>query len=113
MPSAWGSTVPVGLATSISLVELGEVLFDVFFKSVYMRAHFLRRVVILLAVNGFEFTSIDGHNSLREHIHLSAKINEGAAGVFDTDERPAIVDTRERFGDWEVDTVLGKHGTGA
>jgi len=29
------------------------------------------------------------------------------------DERPAIVDTRERFGDWEVDTVLGKHGTGA
>lgn len=29
------------------------------------------------------------------------------------DDRPAIVDTRERFGDWEVDTVLGKHGTGA
>ncbi len=29
------------------------------------------------------------------------------------DERPAIVDTRERFGDWEVDTVLGKQGTGA
>lgn len=29
------------------------------------------------------------------------------------DERPSIVDTRERFGDWEVDTVLGKHGTGA
>ena len=29
------------------------------------------------------------------------------------DERPAIVDTRERFGDWEIDTVLGKHGTGA
>lgn len=29
------------------------------------------------------------------------------------DDRPAIVDTRERFGDWEVDTVLGKHGSGA
>jgi IS30 family transposase len=29
------------------------------------------------------------------------------------DERPSIVDTRERFGDWEVDTVLGKHGSGA
>lgn len=27
--------------------------------------------------------------------------------------RPAIVDEKERFGDWEVDTVLGKHGTGA
>lgn len=29
------------------------------------------------------------------------------------DERPAIVDARTRFGDWEIDTVLGKHGTGA
>lgn len=29
------------------------------------------------------------------------------------DERPAVVETRERFGDWEVETVLGKHGTGA
>lgn len=29
------------------------------------------------------------------------------------DDRPAIVETRERFGDWEVDTVMGKHGTGA
>ena len=28
------------------------------------------------------------------------------------DERPTIVDSRERFGDWEVDTVLGKQGTG-
>jgi len=29
------------------------------------------------------------------------------------DDRPAVVETRERFGDWEVDTVLGKQGTGA
>ncbi|WP_270670379.1 IS30-like element ISAs2 family transposase [Aeromonas sp. QDB04] len=29
------------------------------------------------------------------------------------DERPAIVDSRERLGDWEADTVLGKQGTGA
>lgn len=28
------------------------------------------------------------------------------------DERPPIVDTRERLGDWEADTVLGKQGTG-
>jgi len=26
--------------------------------------------------------------------------------------RPEIVETRERFGDWEADTVLGKQGTG-
>ena len=28
------------------------------------------------------------------------------------DDRPAIADSRERFGDWEMDTVLGKQGTG-
>lgn len=29
------------------------------------------------------------------------------------EERPKIVDTKQRFGDWEIDTVLGKQGTGA
>ncbi len=28
------------------------------------------------------------------------------------DEHPAIVGTKKRFGDWEIDTALGKHGTG-
>ena len=29
------------------------------------------------------------------------------------DERPAIVDSKRRFGDWEGDTVVGKHHRGA
>ncbi len=29
------------------------------------------------------------------------------------DDRPVIVDTKKRFGDWEIDTVLGKHGSGS
>ena len=29
------------------------------------------------------------------------------------DERPTIVNERNRVGDWEVDTVLGKQGSGA
>lgn len=29
------------------------------------------------------------------------------------EHRPGIVDKKKRFGDWEVDTVLGKQGTGA
>ena len=29
------------------------------------------------------------------------------------EHRPAIVNKKERFGDWEADTVLGKQGTGA
>lgn len=28
------------------------------------------------------------------------------------DERPAVVETRERFGDWEVDLIAGSPGTG-
>jgi transposase, IS30 family len=33
-------------------------------------------------------------------------------GRISIDERPAIVNTRERFGDWEGDTVEGAKGTG-
>ncbi len=29
------------------------------------------------------------------------------------DERPAVVDERSRFGDWEMDTIIGKGGKGA
>ena len=29
------------------------------------------------------------------------------------DERPAVVDERSRFGDWEMDTIIGKDGKGA
>lgn len=29
------------------------------------------------------------------------------------DERPAIVDAKKRFGDWEIDTVIGKNHKGA
>ncbi len=29
------------------------------------------------------------------------------------DDRPVIVETKKRFGDWEIDTVLGRHGTGS
>jgi transposase, IS30 family len=31
----------------------------------------------------------------------------------DIDERPAIVDSRERIGDWEGDTIIGSHNGGA
>jgi IS30 family transposase len=29
------------------------------------------------------------------------------------DERPAVVDSKSRFGDWEMDTIIGKDGKGA
>jgi IS30 family transposase len=34
-------------------------------------------------------------------------------GRVSTDERPAIVDARDRIGDWEIDTTIGKRHQGA
>ena len=34
-------------------------------------------------------------------------------GRISIDERPAVVDTRERIGDWEIDTIIGKQHKGA
>ena len=29
------------------------------------------------------------------------------------DQRPQIVDTKQRFGDWEIDTIVGENNKGA
>lgn len=51
-----------------------------------------------------------GHKRYRKGRKEKAPTIKDAVSI---DERPSIVDSRERFGDWEIDTVLGKHGTGA
>lgn len=51
-----------------------------------------------------------GHKRYRRGKRPKASPIKQAVSI---DERPLIVDTRERFGDWEVDTVLGKHRSGA
>lgn len=51
-----------------------------------------------------------GHKRYRRGVNTKRSVIPNPRSI---DDRPAIVDTRERFGDWEVDTVLGKHGTGA
>ncbi|CAG8998976.1 MAG: IS30 family transposase ISSde3 [Candidatus Celerinatantimonas neptuna] len=51
-----------------------------------------------------------GHKRYRKGLKEKAPTIKNAVSI---DERPSIVDSRERFGDWEIDTVLGKHGTGA
>ncbi|WP_373937696.1 hypothetical protein L0990_11070 [Vibrio kanaloae] len=46
---------------------------------------------------------------------ISKKLKEQALTVksaVSIDTRSSIIDKRERFGDWEVDIVLSKHGTG-
>ncbi|KZN41028.1 hypothetical protein N475_01210 [Pseudoalteromonas luteoviolacea DSM 6061] len=51
-----------------------------------------------------------GHKRYRRGLKDKAPTIKNAVSI---DERPVIVESRERFGDWEIDTVLGKHGTGA
>jgi IS30 family transposase len=51
-----------------------------------------------------------GHKRYRRGINRKRSVIPDPRSI---DERPSIVDTRDRFGDWEVDTVLGKHGSGA
>ncbi|WP_123015133.1 IS30 family transposase [Vibrio zhugei] len=51
-----------------------------------------------------------GHKRYRRGKQEKAPAIKNAVSI---DDRPSIVDSKERFGDWEIDTVLGKHGTGA
>ncbi|WP_305422560.1 IS30 family transposase [Photobacterium leiognathi] len=51
-----------------------------------------------------------GHKRYRKGLKEKALTIKNAVSI---DERPSIVDNRERFGDWEIDTVLGKHDIGA
>lgn len=50
-----------------------------------------------------------GHKRYRKGVHSKRSPILEACSI---DERPAIVDSRERLGDWEADTVLGQQGTG-
>lgn len=50
-----------------------------------------------------------GHKRYRKGKHKKRSPILNAVSI---DERPQIVETRERLGDWEADTVIGKQGTG-
>jgi IS30 family transposase len=50
-----------------------------------------------------------GHKRYRRRQGLRHRPIAEATSI---DQRPAVVDTRERLGDWEADTVLGKQGSG-
>ncbi|CAG9000937.1 MAG: IS30 family transposase ISAs2 [Candidatus Celerinatantimonas neptuna] len=63
------------------------------------------------AQGGWLYTHLrQGHKRYRRGKHMVRKPIVNSVSI---DERPAIVDTRERLGDWEADTVLGKQGMGA
>ena len=45
------------------------------------------------------YGNADGRGQIKDHVSI--------------DQRPAIVDEKSRIGDWEIDLVLGRPGTGA
>ncbi|MBD3587161.1 IS30 family transposase [Salinimonas sp. HHU 13199] len=51
-----------------------------------------------------------GHRKYRKGSRAKRVIIPNRIGI---ECRPAIVNKKKRFGDWEADTVLGKNGTGA
>ena len=51
-----------------------------------------------------------GHRKYRKGSYAKRVIIPNRVGI---EYRPTIVEKKKRFGDWEVDTVLGKQGTGA
>ena len=51
-----------------------------------------------------------GHRKYRKGSRAKRVIIPNRVGI---EYRPAIVNKKKRFGDWEADTVLGKNGTGA
>lgn len=51
-----------------------------------------------------------GHKRYRKGKHK--KRRSPILNAVSIDERPKIVDSRERLGDWEADTVIGKQGSG-
>ena len=48
-----------------------------------------------------------GRKRYRKGVHSKRSVIPNPRSI---EDRPVVVETRERFGDWEVDTVLGKHG---
>ena len=50
------------------------------------------------------------HRRYRKSSRAKRVIIPNRVGI---EQRPAIVNRKKRFGDWEADTVLGKQGTGA
>ena len=58
------------------------------------------------------YTCLRRRHTYRKRIHKYCK-----RGGWDTrrpiSERPAIVETRSRFGDWEADTIIGRRQSGA
>ena len=57
------------------------------------------------------------HKQLRNSPRKYRKGNRAKRSIIPNrvgiEHRPVIVDKKERFGDWEADTILGKNGTGA
>ena len=72
--------------------------------------------------NGQPYTREDKKNGGHLYTHLRHKLKHRkrpvgcACSIRDRvsiEERPAVVDERSRFGDWEIDTIVGKDNKGA
>ena len=70
----------------------------------------------------YQFIREDKESGGKLYLHLRHKLKHrkrpvvgrcAIKGRVSIEERPAIVDARSRFGDWEIDTIVGKDNKGA
>ena len=79
-----------------------------------------RSMVSVTSIYNYIHKNKAAGGSLYKHLRHQLKHRKRPEGGYcsikdrvSIDERPAIVDTRTRFGDWEIDTIVGKEGKGA
>jgi IS30 family transposase len=64
-------------------------------------------------VGGLLYTHLRCKKKRKKRYGSSRTVRGAIPNRVDIDERPAIVDSRQRIGDWEGDTIIGAHDGGA
>jgi len=72
-----------------------------------------RHLLVDKANGGTLYKHLRRSNRKRKKRYGSRNIRGQIPGRVSIDLRPAIVDNKERIGDWEIDTVIGKNHKGA
>lgn len=74
-----------------------------------------RSIVSVTSIYNYIHKNKTAGGSLYKHLHHQLKHRKQPEGGYCSikdrvliDERPAIVDTRTWFGDWKIDTIVGK-----
>jgi len=72
-----------------------------------------QRILEDKTTGGLLYTHLRCKKKRKKRYGSARSLRGGIPGRVDIDQRPAIVDSRQRVGDWEGDTLIGAHDGGA